>query len=57
MKYIQHAGHTEIVPESEFDVEFLKKEYAHLWPFHSVCLPKLTYWVPSIRKPLNNANP
>ena len=57
MKYIQHAGHTEIVPESEFDVEFLKREYSHLWPFRSVCLPKLTLYVPPIKRPIGHANP
>lgn len=39
MRCITYKNHFEIIPESEKDVEDLKKDYPHLWPFKSVCVP------------------
>jgi len=47
MRYVTREYHIEMIPESEQDVEYLKKEYPHLWPFKSVCLPIKKEYQPS----------
>jgi len=38
MRYIDHGHYAEWYPETEKDVQYLRGEYAHLWPFQSVCV-------------------
>lgn len=55
MRYITREYHIEMIPESEEDVEYLKKEYPHLWPFKSVCLPVKKEYQPSFKPRLTGA--
>lgn len=36
MKYIDKGSHLEMTPETQEDINYLRHEYPHLWPFKSV---------------------
>lgn len=38
MRYVSKEHHVEIHPENSEEVERLKEQYPHLWPFEYVCV-------------------
>lgn len=55
MRYVTYEHHFEIFPESEKDIEDLKKEYPNLWPFRSVCVAIKEDRQPSFKPVLTGA--
>lgn len=38
MRYVQKEHHVELHPENAEEVESLREQYPHLWPFKHVCV-------------------